>query len=80
MKRGKGFTLIELLAIIVMLAVIALITTPIILGIIDDTKKSAFKDNLWSFWWSRIENKFTQIRHEGIQVGLLKLKGENYIG
>ena len=37
----KGFTLIELLAVIVILAVIALIATPIILGIIEDTRKSS---------------------------------------
>ncbi len=37
----KGFTLIELLAVIVILAIIALIATPIVLGIIDDTKESA---------------------------------------
>jgi len=37
----KGFTLIELLAVIVILAIIALIATPIVLSIIDDTKKSA---------------------------------------
>ncbi len=42
MKR-KGFTLIELLAVIVILAVIALIATPIILGIIDSSKKESFK-------------------------------------
>ena len=34
----KGFTLIELLAVIVILAIIALIATPIILGIIDDAR------------------------------------------
>ena len=39
--RSKGFTLIELLAVIVILAIIALIATPIILGIINDTKKGA---------------------------------------
>ena len=38
MKR-KGFTLIELLAVIVILAVIALISTPMILGIIEKAKK-----------------------------------------
>ena len=41
--RNKGFTLIELLAVIVILAIIALIATPIILGIINDTKKEASK-------------------------------------
>lgn len=37
----NGFTLIELLAVIVILAIIALIATPIVLGIINDSKKSA---------------------------------------
>ena len=37
----KGFTLIELLAVIVILAIIALIATPVVLGIINDSKKSA---------------------------------------
>lgn len=41
MKSNKGFTLIELLAVIVILAVIALITTPIVLGIINDAKEAA---------------------------------------
>ena len=37
----KGFTLIELLAVIVILAIIALIATPIVLSIIDDSKESS---------------------------------------
>ena len=37
----KGFTLIELLAVIVILAVLAIIATPIVLNIIDDSKKNA---------------------------------------
>ena len=37
----KGFTLIELLAVIVILAIIALIATPIVLSIINDTKTSS---------------------------------------
>lgn len=37
----KGFTLIELLAVIVILAIIALIATPIILGIINDARDEA---------------------------------------
>ncbi len=40
MKRD-GFTLIELLAVIIILAVVALIATPIVLNVIDDAKKSA---------------------------------------
>ena len=37
----KGFTLIEVLAVIVILAIIALIATPIILGIINDAREKA---------------------------------------
>ena len=40
MKR-KGFTLVELLAVIVILSVIALITTPMILNIIEEARKKA---------------------------------------
>ena len=39
--KNKGFTLIELLAVIVILAVIALISTPMILGVIDTAKKGS---------------------------------------
>ena len=39
--KEKGFTLIELLAVIVILAVIALIATPIILNVIEKAKKGA---------------------------------------
>ena len=42
----KGFTLIELLAVIVILAIIALIATPIILDIIGDTKKESDKRSI----------------------------------
>ena len=37
----NGFTLVELLAVIVILAVLALIATPVVLSIIDDAKESA---------------------------------------
>ena len=41
----KGFTLIELLAVIVILAIIALIATPIILGIIEDSRRQSAIDS-----------------------------------
>ncbi len=41
--NNKGFTLIELLAVIVILAIIALIATPIIISIIDDARTQAKK-------------------------------------
>ena len=43
----KGFTLIELLAVIVILAIIALIATPIVLNIIAKARKSAAQDSLY---------------------------------
>ncbi len=45
MKR-KGFTLIELLAVIVVLAIIALIATPIVLNIIENSKDSSNKRSI----------------------------------
>ena len=39
--KKNGFTLIELLAVIIILAVVALIATPIVLNVVDDAKKSA---------------------------------------
>ena len=46
----KGFTLIELLAVIVILAIIALIATPIVLDIIDSSKKIAISEVLKYIW------------------------------
>ena len=48
-KRNKGFTLVELLAVIVILAIIALIATPIILNVINDAKKQAAKDSAYGY-------------------------------
>ena len=48
MKRG--FTLVELLATIVVLAVISLITVPMITGVIEKTKKGAFKDSVYELF------------------------------
>ena len=48
-QNKKGFTLIELLAVIVILAIIALIATPIILNMIKNARKSAAKSSTLGF-------------------------------
>ena len=48
-EKNKGFTLVELLAVIVILAIIALIATPIILNVINDAKKQAAKDSAYGY-------------------------------
>lgn len=42
LKNKKGFTLVELLAVIVIIAILITVGTPIASNIIDDSKKSAF--------------------------------------
>ncbi len=46
-NNKKGFTLIELLAVIVILAIIALIATPIVLQIIEKARRSAAQDTVY---------------------------------
>ena len=58
MNRNKGFTLIELLAVIVILAIIALIATPIVLGIINDAKESSNKQSA-SFIINAVEQSYS---------------------
>ena len=57
MRNKKGFTLIELLAVIVILAIIALIATPIVLGIIEDSRNSA-KVNSAQFMIDGVETAY----------------------
>jgi len=47
-NNKKGFTLIELLAVIVILAIIALITAPIILNVIEDARRDAASRSNWT--------------------------------
>ena len=47
--KNKGFTLIELLAVIVVLAVIALIATPIVLNTIDEARAGAAQSSTYAY-------------------------------
>lgn len=46
----NAFTLIELLAVIVILAILATITTPIVQGVINGAREKAFKDDAQSLY------------------------------
>lgn len=48
-KNTKGFTLVELLAVIVILAVIALIATPVVLSMIEASRKGAAESSMLSY-------------------------------
>ena len=54
-KINNGFTLIELLAVIVILAIVALIATPLILGIINNVKEESNKRSI-EMYAKAIEN------------------------
>ncbi len=47
--KKKGFTLIELLAVIVILAIIALIATPMIMDVIEKSKRGAAIDSAYGY-------------------------------
>ena len=54
--KNKGFTLIELLAVIVILAIIALIATPTILGVVEDARKGAAESSILG-WIDAVEKQ-----------------------
>ena len=67
--KKKGFTLIELLAVIVILAIIALIATPLVLKYIEKSRKESKVDSAYSF----VRNLENEIANFSI-----KYKGSKY--
>ena len=73
----KGFTLIELLAVIVILAIIALIATPIILGIINNSKEESYKRSI-EVYAKALENAIVdyQLKNNRVPESISELKIE----
>ena len=61
--KKKGFTLIELLAVIVILAIIALIATPLVLKYIEKSRQESKVDSAYSF----VRNLETEIANYAIK-------------
>ena len=78
----RGFTLIELLAVIIILAVIAIITIPMILNVVEDSRKSAYKDSVLSAFnaveYYVVDNNLGDVPASGIEVKNLNLKNNNF--
>ena len=72
----KGFTLIELLAIIVLLAIISLITVPIITGVIKKAKIETFKSKVKitgeTVQEYLLQHKYVDFQQTGVTVTQLK--------
>ena len=67
MKNKKGFTLIELLAVIVVLAIIALIATPIVMNTIKNAKKGAAERSADNYV-KTVEQKVEESRIDGTKI------------
>ena len=66
-KNKKGFTLIELLAVIVVLAIIALIATPIVMNTIKNAKKGAAERSADNYV-KAVEQKVAESRIDGTKI------------
>ena len=80
-EKNKGFTLVELLAVIVILALIALIATPIILNVINDAKKQAAKDSAYGYM-DAVEKYIvsSELEDKSIQDGTYRVEDLNSMG
>ena len=80
-EKNKGFTLVELLAVIVILAIIALIATPIILNVINDAKKQAAKDSAYGYM-DAVEKYIvsSELEDKSIKDGTYRVEDLNSMG
>ena len=73
--KNKGFTLIELLAVIVILAIIALIATPMILGVIDTAKRGSAESSALGY----VESVEKSIMLQQVKGGAALAAGTYYV-
>lgn len=66
MKNMKGFTLVELLAVIVILGIVALVTTPAILNVINDSREKGAEDKAWGTI-DAVKLAYTQAQYDGYE-------------
>ena len=80
-EKNKGFTLVELLAVIVILALVALIATPIILNVINDAKKQAAKDSAYGYM-DAVEKYIvsSELEDKSIKDGTYRVEDLNNMG
>ena len=77
-KNNKGFTLIELLAVIVILAVIALIAVPVILSLVDKSRRKAAEESA-ILYVDTIENMLMLNNVENTDGKTYKVKGRTVV-
>ena len=81
MKKKQGFTLIELLAVIIILSIIAVMTVPVVLGIIDRAQISSYKESVRSVFEATnlylASNNFQDLPAGGISVTDTKIQIKN---
>ena len=76
----KGFTLVELLAVIVILAIISLIAVPVVLGIIEDSKKNTTLSSA-EFYLDAVELSIVKSIQKGkkIETGFYNIMSDGNI-
>ena len=75
-KKIKGFTLVEVLAIIIIIALVSLITVPVITGVLTNARQKAFVNSVEIA--NRVlkeylnDNDYSKFQSNGVEVSKLK--------